>query len=123
MGSVVASFPTEEIALQQNIRNGTTGRITQDHGDGSVAVTWSNGARTNINSQWISRSQEESKVEKDKNWSSVSLVFSDSKLNFRGSFSKLGFTNWLWWRLVRPELEKTKVKLPDVDIADNAFGI
>ncbi|CAE7831004.1 abfD, partial [Symbiodinium necroappetens] len=37
-------------------------------------------------------------VEKQKNWSSVNLAFQESKLNYRGSFSALSFTNWLWYR-------------------------
>jgi len=53
-------------------------------------------------------------VEKAKNWSSVNLAFQESKLNYRGSFSNLGFTNWLWYRVVRPKLEETKSKLPEL---------
>ncbi|CAJ1416473.1 unnamed protein product [Effrenium voratum] len=53
-------------------------------------------------------------VEKAKNWSSVNLVFQESKLNYRGSFTAGSFTNWLWYRVVRPKLEETKSKLPEL---------
>lgn len=55
-------------------------------------------------------------VEKQKNWSSVNLAFQESKLNYRGSFSALSFTNWLWYRVVRPKLEETKSKM--VELSD-----
>merc|ERR1712232_1287779 len=59
-------------------------------------------------------------VDKAKNWSSVKLAYAESKMNFRGSFSAVAFTNWLWYRCVRPRLEKTKSKLPDLDEDDIA---
>merc|ERR1712190_166415 len=31
--------------------------------------------------------------------------------------------NWLWYRCIRPKLEETKSKLPDIDLGGNAFGI
>lgn len=65
----------------------------------------------------------EEKLEKEKNWSAVSLTWRDSKLAFRGSFSAVAFTNWVWWRMIRPKLEETKAKLADIDISDNAYGI
>merc|ERR1712137_1204035 len=69
--------------------------------------------------------KEDIKVEKDRNWSAVNLTFRDSKLTFRGSFSNISFTNWLWWRIIRPKLETTKSKegLPEVDINDGNYGI
>eukprot|EP00928_Gymnodinium_smaydae_P014152 TRINITY_DN15141_c0_g3_i1.p1 TRINITY_DN15141_c0_g3~~TRINITY_DN15141_c0_g3_i1.p1 ORF type:complete len:1123 (-),score=352.51 TRINITY_DN15141_c0_g3_i1:114-3035(-) len=54
-------------------------------------------------------------VEKMKNWSSVGLVCKESKLSYRGSFTPIAFTNWLWYRCVRPKLEETKSKLPELD--------
>lgn len=63
-------------------------------------------------------------VEKSKNWSSVNLAFQESKLNYRGSFSALSFTNWLWFRVVRPKLEETKSKLPELsDEEMDKYGI
>lgn len=63
-------------------------------------------------------------VEKSKNWSSVNLAFQESKLNYRGSFSALSFTNWLWFRVVRPKLEETKSKLPELSEEDmEKYGI
>lgn len=61
-------------------------------------------------------------VDKSKNWSSVNLAYKESKLTFRGVFSMTSFTNWLWYRCVRPKMEETKSKLPDLDdLAE--FGI
>merc|ERR1712183_1037922 len=57
-------------------------------------------------------------IDKAKNWSSVKLCYEESKMNFRGRFSPAAFTNWLWYRCVRPRLEKTKSKLPDLDDDD-----
>lgn len=62
-------------------------------------------------------------VDKQKNWSAVNLAFKESKLAFRGALSAHAFTNWLWYRCIRPKLEDTKSKLPEVDISSNAFGI
>merc|ERR1712226_1383022 len=63
-------------------------------------------------------------VEKQKNWSSVNVAANESKLNFRGCLSKLNFTNWLWYRCVRPKLEETKAKLPELDADQLAkYGI
>merc|ERR1712014_377628 len=56
-------------------------------------------------------------VDKAKNWSAVNLVFQESKLNYRGVFSAIAFTNWMWYRCVRPKLEETKSKLPEIDAA------
>merc|ERR1712217_817858 len=50
------------------------------------------------------------------NWSAVNVVYKESKLPFRGALTPVKFTNWLWWRCVRPRLEKTKAKsFPDVE--------
>lgn len=54
-------------------------------------------------------------IEKTKNWSSVNLAYQESKLAFRGLLTPLAFTNWLWYRCVRPRLEEAKSKLPEVD--------
>ncbi|CAE8674334.1 unnamed protein product, partial [Polarella glacialis] len=56
------------------------------------------------------------KVEKDKNWSAVNLSCRESKLSYRGSLSPMAFTNWLWYRCIRPRLEETKAKLPELDL-------
>lgn len=74
------------------------------------------------------RQEEEEKevgtIEKQKNWSSVNLVCKESKLTFRGSFSPIAFTNWLWYRCVRPKLEETKSKLPELeDDLVESYGI
>lgn len=63
------------------------------------------------------------KEEKAKSWSAVKLVSLESKLTFRGSLSPAAFTNWIWYRCVRPKLEETKSKLPEIDLSGNAFGI
>merc|ERR1712048_379981 len=62
-------------------------------------------------------------IAKEKNWSAVNLTFKESKLSFRGVLSPLAFTNWVWYRCVRPKLEETKAKLPDIDTSDGKFGI
>merc|ERR1712014_15494 len=62
-------------------------------------------------------------ISKEKNWSAVNLTFKESKLNFRGTLTPIAFTNWVWYRCVRPKLEETKAKLPDVDTSDGKFGI
>jgi len=62
-------------------------------------------------------------VQKDKNWSSVNLACRETRLSFRGVFTPAAFTNWLWYRCIRPKLEETKSKLPDVDVDVSAFGI
>merc|ERR1712183_860594 len=49
-----------------------------------------------------------------KNWSSVNLCCQETKLQFRGSFSAVAFTNWLWWRCIRPKLEETKSSLDEL---------
>merc|ERR1712050_630791 len=56
-------------------------------------------------------------IDKAKNWSAVNCAFKESKLNFRGVLTPVAFTNWLWYRCVRPKLEETKSKLPEVDTA------
>merc|ERR1711988_1932978 len=53
-------------------------------------------------------------VDKSKNWSSVNICSQETKLTFRGSFSNLAFTNWLWWRCIRPKLEETKSSLDEL---------
>lgn len=53
-------------------------------------------------------------VEKAKNWSAVNLCCQETKLSFRGSFSAVAFTNWLWWRCIRPKLEETKASCPEL---------
>merc|ERR1712045_338553 len=62
-------------------------------------------------------------IEKAKNWSAVNVAFKESRLNFRGVFTTLSFTNWLWYRCIRPKLEETKSKLPELDTDGNVFGI
>merc|ERR1712060_938064 len=59
--------------------------------------------------------------DKGKNYSAVNVVYKESKLPFRGVLTTVSFTNWLWWRCVRPRLEKTKAKgFADVE---GEFGI
>lgn len=67
--------------------------------------------------------EEEDAKKDEKNWSSVNLVYRECKLNFRGSFSQVQFTNWLWYRVIRAKLEDTKSKMDEVDISDNNWGI
>jgi len=57
-------------------------------------------------------------VDKGKNWSAVNLVCQESKLSFRGNFSAIAFTNWLWFRCIRPKLEETKSSLADLTEAE-----
>merc|ERR1712217_679051 len=57
----------------------------------------------------------EEKQKEEKNWSSVNLAFQDSKPPFKGAFSPLAFTNWCWFRTIRPRLAATKGSLPDLD--------
>merc|ERR1712048_360984 len=54
------------------------------------------------------------KVDKAKNWSAVNLASQESKLSFRGSFTAVAFTNWLWFRCIRPKLEETKSKMNEL---------
>merc|ERR1712113_930264 len=61
--------------------------------------------------------------DKQKNWSAVNVAYKESKLNFRGVLTPVAFTNWLWYRCIRPKLEETKSKLPEVDTSSGAFGI
>lgn len=53
-------------------------------------------------------------IDKAKNWSSVNVIAQESKLAFRGSFTAIAFTNWIWWRCFRPRLEETKSSLPEL---------
>merc|ERR1711972_260465 len=62
-------------------------------------------------------------IEKSRNWSAVNVACKESKLNFRGSFTQVAFTNWLWYKCIRPKLEETKSKLPEMDPSDTAFCI
>jgi hypothetical protein len=62
-------------------------------------------------------------VEKSKNWSAVNLTFRESKLTLRGSLNPTSLTNWVWYRCIRPKLEETKAKLPELDTSNGAFGI
>lgn len=55
------------------------------------------------------------KQKEERNWSAVNLSFQDSKLPFKGGFSANAFTNWMWWRVIRPKLKETKAKMEDVD--------
>merc|ERR1719487_1816601 len=66
--------------------------------------------------------KEQGEIKKDRNWSAVNCAFKESKLNFRGVLSPVAFTNWLWFRCIRPKLEETKSKLPDLP-DDNNYGI
>eukprot|EP00933_Yihiella_yeosuensis_P069900 TRINITY_DN7698_c0_g1_i1.p1 TRINITY_DN7698_c0_g1~~TRINITY_DN7698_c0_g1_i1.p1 ORF type:complete len:1103 (+),score=325.60 TRINITY_DN7698_c0_g1_i1:65-3310(+) len=59
-------------------------------------------------------------IDKAKNWSAVNAAFKESKLSFRGSLTPVAFTNWLWYRCVRPKLEETKAKLPELDLSGDA---
>ena len=47
----------------------------------------------------------------DKNWSSVNLVFQESKLSFRAGLSELNFSNWIWSEVIRPKLDESKGNL------------
>merc|ERR1712166_616526 len=69
------------------------------------------------------KEEEDEKKKEEKNWSSVNLVYRECKLNFRGSFNQIQFTNWLWYRVIRAKLEDTKSKMDEIDIGDNAWGI
>merc|ERR1712039_398666 len=61
-------------------------------------------------------------IDKAKNWSAVNCAFKESKLNFRGVLTPLAFTNWLWYRCVRPRLAETKAaSLPEIE--GDAYGI
>merc|ERR1711879_797198 len=62
-------------------------------------------------------------VDKQKNWSAVNVACKESKLTFRGCLTPVSFTNWLWYRCIRPKLEETKAKLPELDISGNVYGI
>merc|ERR1711933_298021 len=53
--------------------------------------------------------------DKQKNWSAVNEACKESKLSFRGAPTPVAFTNWLWYRCIRPKLEETKSKLPELD--------
>jgi len=65
--------------------------------------------------------EDQGTIEKQKNWSAVNVAYKESKLNFRGILTPMAFTNWLWYRCVRPKLEETKAKLPEIDVSN--FGI
>merc|ERR1712224_345465 len=56
------------------------------------------------------------KVAEEKNWSSVSLAYQESKLSFRGYLSAHNFTNWLWHHVIRDRLEETKGEVPEDEI-------
>merc|ERR1711959_783746 len=60
--------------------------------------------------------EEQPKVVEEKNWSSVSLAYQESKLSFRGYLSAQNFTNWLWCHVIRDKLEETKGKVPEDEI-------
>merc|ERR1719343_1374520 len=62
-------------------------------------------------------------IDKAKNWSAVNVAYRESKLQFRGVLSPMAFTNWMWYRCVRPKLEETKAKLPEIDISSGAYNI
>jgi len=62
-------------------------------------------------------------VDKQKNWSAVNVACKESKLSFRGALTPVAFTNWLWYRCIRPKLEETKSKLPEIDIENSNYGI
>merc|ERR1712139_762940 len=66
--------------------------------------------------------EESAEIKKDRNWSAVNCAYKESKLSFRGVLTPAAFTNWLWMRCIRPKLEETKSKLPDLP-ADNPFGV
>merc|ERR1712176_1542125 len=61
----------------------------------------------------VKEKQDEKKEES--NVSSVNLAFQDSKIPFKGSFSPVAFTNWCWFRTIRPKLSATKGSMPDLD--------
>merc|ERR1712194_769516 len=68
--------------------------------------------------------EEQGTIDKGKNRSSVNVAYKESKLNFRGSLNTISFTNWLWYRCIRPRLEETKAKLPELSPEEiSAYGI
>merc|ERR1712094_20600 len=60
--------------------------------------------------------EEQPKIVEEKNWSSVSLAYQESKLTFCGDLSAQNFTNWLWQHVIREKLEETKGKVPEDEI-------
>merc|ERR1711972_1253645 len=75
--------------------------------------------------------KKEAEKEKDKDkdatkvHSSANVAYKASNLSFRGSLTPVAFTNWLWWRCIRPKLEETKSKLPEIGEATplGSFGV
>merc|ERR1712014_349453 len=59
--------------------------------------------------------EESGTVEKSKNWSSVNLCCQETKI---AALPAIPFTNWLWWRCIRPKLEETKSSLDDLSEED-----
>merc|ERR1711988_1897988 len=47
----------------------------------------------------------------------------ESKLSFRGVLTPVAFTNWLWYKTIRPKLEETKAKVIVENVDLEAFGI
>merc|ERR1711953_572919 len=58
---------------------------------------------------------EEEKEKEEKNWSAVNLTYIDSKLPYKGAFSPAAYTNWCWFRTIRPKLSASKGPLPEID--------
>lgn len=55
-------------------------------------------------------------IDKAKNWSAVNVTHKETKMSWRGVLTPLNFTNWLWYRCIRPKLEDTKAKkLSDIE--------
>merc|ERR1712151_301691 len=59
--------------------------------------------------------KEEEKEKEEKNWSAVNLTYIDSKLPYKGAFSPAAYTNWCWFRTIRPKLSASKGALPEID--------
>merc|ERR1712054_539736 len=50
-------------------------------------------------------------------------AYKESKLSFRGVLTPVAFTNWLWYKTIRPKLEETKAKVIVENVDLDAFGI
>jgi len=112
----------EDLAVMAMLGGGE-GEEGAAESDEEEAATPAKGAGKGGAKEKDEKEEEEEKKKDEKNWSSVNLVYRECKLNFRGSFNQVQFTNWLWYRVIRAKLEDTKSKLDDVDLADNAWGI
>merc|ERR1712194_826430 len=85
--------------------------------DGDDPSSPASGGKTNTTATTAETKSKETKAE-EKNWSSVYLVYQESKLQFRGALSEVNFSNWVWKECIRRKLDESKGSMDSIEEND-----